>query len=175
MISLWLLLLPRSDQQPPQTLEVDTMKLCTHPLGPDLELPRVATDRDLATRLRHSFHAIAPAADALVDKFYERLFAAHPTVRKLFPEDMSAQKKKLWTMLQWVIANLDSGPLLRARLRELGERHKSYSALPEHYPIVANTLLAAMADVAGPGWNNQVEADWRTVLERMAAIMLGQP
>jgi len=150
------------------------MKISIHPLGPDLHLGRVTLDRDLATRLRTSFQAIAAHADAFTDSFYNRLFVAAPAVRPLFPADMRAQKQKLLAMLVWVVENLEQSEDLKARLRELGQRHEGYGAKAAQYPVVTKALLAAMSDVAGATWNADTEADWRTALERIADVMLGR-
>jgi len=39
---------------------------------------------------------------------------------------------------------------------------------------VAGAMIAAMAEMSGAAWNEGIESDWRTVLERMSAIMLGE-
>ena len=149
------------------------MKISIHPLGPDLHLHRVTTDRELAMRLRRSFQAIAPAADAFADNFYDRIFAAAPMVRAMFPRDMQEQKKLLAT-LAWVVENLEKGEELKARLRQLGQRHEQYGAQAAHYPVVADAMIAAMADIAGSSWDSDIAADWRTALERVADVMLGR-
>ena len=150
------------------------MKISIHPLGPKLQARCVTTDRELATRLRRSFAAIVPAADAFADTFYARIFAAAPGVREMFPADLREQKTKLLAMLAWIVEHLEQGETLKARLRELGRRHEQYGAQPAHYPVVTDAMIAAMADVAGPTWDNEIAADWRTALERVADIMLGR-
>ena len=35
------------------------------------------------------------------------------------------------------------------KLRQLGARHVAYGAQPEHYPVVAEVMLASMAEIAG--------------------------
>lgn len=150
------------------------MKISVHPLGPDLHSNRVTLDRELATRMRASFQVIAGAADTFTDRFYDRLFAAAPQVRSLFPTDMRAQKKKLIGTLSWVIDNLEHGDALKTALRDLGRRHDGYGAQPQDYPVVADAMLAAMAEVCGSNWSQEIEADWRTALERMSDTMLGR-
>jgi nitric oxide dioxygenase len=150
------------------------MKISVHPLGPDLHLQRVTTDRDLAMRLRRSFAAIVPSGGAFADLFYDRLFAAAPTVRAMFPHDMAEQKQKLLATLAWVVEHLEQGEALKARLRELGQRHERYGARAADYPVVADAMIAAMAEIAGPNWDGEIAADWRTALERVADIMLGR-
>jgi nitric oxide dioxygenase len=63
----------------------------------------------------------------------------------------------------------------RANLRRLGARHVEYGAQPEHYSLVAETLIAAMAMVAGPAWLSEHESAWRTALSVVAAAMLEGP
>jgi hemoglobin-like flavoprotein len=150
------------------------MKLVSHPLATDLHLPRVGIDRALAQRLRSSFQALVPVADQFAEKFYMRLFEVEPSLRSLFPSDMTAQRGKLLTMLAWIISNLENGDELKNGLSELGQRHQKYNARPEHYPIVAGVMIGAMAEMAGEVWDQGIESDWRTALERIAAIMLGQ-
>ena len=150
------------------------MKISIHPLGPDVHSRCVTTDRELAKRLRCSFAAIVPAAEVFADHFYERIFAAAPSVRAMFPPDMREQKAKLLAALGWVVEHLEQGETLKARLRELGQRHERYGALPAHYPVVTDAMIGAMSDVAGPTWDAEIAADWRTALERVSDIMLGR-
>ena len=149
------------------------MKISIHPLGPDLNLQRFPIDRELTQRLRASFQTVAAAADEFTDRFYDRLFAAAPPLRGMFPPDMQAQKQKLFATLTSIVQNLEAGDALKAKLRELGQRHQGYGAQAAHYPIVANAMVGAMADVSGPIWNRDVESDWRTAIERIASLMLG--
>ena len=150
------------------------MKISIHPLGPDLHARCISTDRELATRLRHSFAAIVPAADLFADHFYARIFAAAPAVRALFPPDMREQKAKLLAALAWVVEHLEQGETLKARLREMGRRHEQYGARAAHYPLVTDAMIGAMADVSGPAWTDEIAADWRTALERVSDIMMGR-
>jgi hemoglobin-like flavoprotein len=132
----------------------------------------VPVDRELIARLRASFARLAPRADELTTLFYGRLFAAHPALRPLFPEDMAAQRTKLAQTLAFVVASLEDSAALRAATDRLGRAHVGYGARAEHYPIVAETLVGAMAATAGKDWTEGMDRDWRTALERLAAAML---
>jgi hemoglobin-like flavoprotein len=57
-------------------------------------------------------------------------------------------------------------------LRELGARHARYGAEPAHYPVVGAVLIAAMADVAGPGWRPEYEDAWAEAYSVVAGAML---
>ena len=45
--------------------------------------------------LRESWRLVAPIMDTAGDLFYRRLFELQPAYRKLFSDDMAAQKRKL--------------------------------------------------------------------------------
>jgi hemoglobin-like flavoprotein len=47
-----------------------------------------------------------------------------------------------------------------------------YGAQPEHYPVVGEVLLAAMAEVAGPDWRPEHERAWGKALGIVAGAML---
>lgn len=151
------------------------MKISTHPLGPDLDCPRVVIDVGYAARLLKSFEVLGPHLDRSADLFYINLFAADPSLRSLFKTDISEQKRRLVAMLYWIAHHLDDRPHLQATIRDLGTRHVQYHVLPQHYPLFLNALLAAMGQAAGEAWNEQDLADWRIALERIAEIMLGKP
>nr|WP_287082227.1 globin domain-containing protein [Methylobacterium sp.] len=59
--------------------------------------------------------------DAVADLFYGRLFDIAPQVRSLFPDDMTAQKRKLVAMLALAVSNLDKPEALVATVRDLGD------------------------------------------------------
>ena len=149
------------------------MSVRKHPLFLEPNAARsVPIDRELVARLRASFARLAPRADELTALFYARLFAAQPGLRPLFPADMAAQRTKLAQTLAFVVASLDDSEKLRAATERLGRAHVGYGARPEHYPNVARTLVGAMADTAGADWTEDVDRDWRTALERLAATMI---
>jgi hemoglobin-like flavoprotein len=104
--------------------------------------------------------------------FYGLLFDRYPAVRPMFPEDMAAQHVKLASTLAWVVAHLDRPDQMLAALRELGRRHESYGALPEHYPLVRDTLLDAMARTAGAHWHEGLAEDWRQSVDLLGQHMI---
>ena len=122
--------------------------------------------------LEESFALLAPAADELVSLFYEKLLA-HKEVRPLFAAvDMEAQKKHLINSLVLVVENLRKPAKLSSALRVIGERHQGYGALAEHYPIVGQTLLETMAELAGEHWTTEIETAWSDALGLISKIML---
>jgi hemoglobin-like flavoprotein len=123
--------------------------------------------------LETSFDLIASRCDDLMDVFYARLFEAAPAVKPLFAgTEMKRQKTMLLGGLVLLRKSLrDLDPIV-PKLRELGARHVAYGAQPEHYPVVGQALIGAMAEVAGPAWLPEYERAWAAAFEIVAGAMI---
>jgi hemoglobin-like flavoprotein len=149
------------------------MALSRHPLTPAAKaLGNIPLDRATVALLAGSFRVIESRGKEFADSFYARLFAAHPEVRPLFPKDMTAQKAKLLDTLAAVVVHLADPQTNMQRLQELGKRHKTYGARPEHFPLVVDAMIGGMKDVAGKDWNKAVEQEWRRALGLVAEVMI---
>ena len=125
------------------------------------------------TALETSFDLIAPHGEQLMDEFYARLFATAPAVVPLFAAtDLPRQKTKLLTTLVLLRSSLRNLNAIVPNLRKLGARHVAYGAQPEHYSVVGDTLIAAMATTAGAAWRSEHESAWRDAFAVVAAAML---
>jgi hemoglobin-like flavoprotein len=129
-------------------------------------------DAAAIARIRLSYSLVAPRGAELIDTFYEVLFAAAPAVRPLFPADMSKQKGHLLAAVGLVVKHADNLGALAEPLAQMGERHRGYGARPEHYPVVRDCMLIALARTAGPAWNEQLGADWAGALNAVAGAMI---
>lgn len=110
--------------------------------------------------LEESFDLISPRGDEVVEDFYNRIFEAAPGLRGLFPDDMTHQRKVVLATLVLVRKSLRDLEGLIPTLRGLGARHVGYGAQPEHYPVVGQALIGAMANVAGDAWKPEYSAAW---------------
>ena len=123
--------------------------------------------------LETSFDHVATRGDELVDVFYRRLFAAAPDVQPLFADtDLKRQKGMLLATLVLLRRSLRDLGSVTPKLREMGARHVRYGALPEHYPVVGQVLVASMAEVAGDAWTPEFEAAWTEAFAVVAGAML---
>jgi len=122
--------------------------------------------------LETSFKLLAPRGPELVDRFYAHLFSAHPQVRPMFPQDMTDQKMKLLASIQLVISNVRNSDALFEPLTNLGRRHLYYGSEPAHYPLVRDTLIGVMCDMAGEAWTEDFERAWTDALNLVAGIMI---
>lgn len=124
-------------------------------------------------RLRRSFKSLAPRLDAVATRFYALLFQRHPEVVPLFAHTSpEVQREKLVASLALCLGLLDRTEDLDNMLQALGHAHVGYGTRPEHYPAVVDALVDALAEVSGTGWSEELAADWRAVLEEIAARML---
>jgi len=123
--------------------------------------------------LESSFNLVAPKAGELMDRFYGRLFKEHPEVRSIFPDSMDDQKKHLATSLATIVGSLRQPEKLKKYLEDLGLGHVQYRVEREHYPIVGQTLLTALAEVAGDAWNAELEKAWADAYGAIQSIIYG--
>ncbi len=123
--------------------------------------------------LESSFKLVAPQGDALVTRFYERLFEKYPVVKPLFKNaSISEQKKKLLASLVLVIQNLRHPEKLTPVLQDMGARHVGYGAKPAYYDAVGENLLAVLGEFAGEAWTPEVSQAWTDAYAAIKTIML---
>src|SRR5260370_6877871 len=94
--------------------------------------------------VQESFARVAPIPETAAVLFYDRLFEIAPSVKAMFPADMTEQRRKLMATPAVVVnglGNLESGlPAASA----LATPPISYAAKAEHYPVVGAALLGTL-------------------------------
>jgi len=126
--------------------------------------------------LEESFDLVAPQGDELMTKFYDRLFEVAPAVKPLFANvDMEGQRQALLNMLVVLRESLRDLDDIVPDLEDLGARHAEYGAQPEHYPVVGEVLLGAMAEVAGDAWKPEYTSAWQEAYGVVQDVMLSGP
>jgi hemoglobin-like flavoprotein len=125
--------------------------------------------------LRQSFEVVATANPRFVSRFYEILFERHPQARPLFPQNgMARQAEMLTQALVAVLDHLDDAPWLQDTLGALGAKHVDYGVTREMYDWVGASLLAALAEVAGPAWTPELQAAWAEAYGTIVSLMLAR-
>ncbi|APR82224.1 Adenylate cyclase [Minicystis rosea] len=117
-----------------------------------------------------SFARIAPRSDDLAARMYERLFERHPHLRRLFPTDMTAQRRKLVGSLVVIVDNLRRSDRLFPLLEDLGRRHAAYGVKVEHFEAVGQALLGAIADL-DEQLDQKARAAWENAYASIASAM----
>ena len=140
----------------------------------EVALEEPPADSGLAVELlEQSFEQVKPQADEFVDSFYDNLFTDYPAAKPLFAHtNMAKQKKMLLGSLVMVVENLRKPEVLSESLKGLGARHVKYGALPEHYPLVGNSLLKTFGQYLGINWTEEVKQAWVDAYGAITALML---
>ncbi len=122
-------------------------------------------------QVQDSFRAVAEISDLAADIFYDRLFAADPSLQALFPADLSEQKRKLMKALAMAVASLEKTDALVPVLREMGARHAGYGVQAGHYATVGTALLETLEAGLGEAFTPECRAAWVEVYTLVAEVM----
>lgn len=123
------------------------------------------------TLVQTTFSKVLHIADAAADLFYNRLFELDPSVRRLFPEDITEQKKKLMATLKTVVFSLRQLDTIVPAIRDLGQRHARYKVEDRHYETVGAALLWALEQGLGNDWTSSVKSAWISAYTLVAETM----
>lgn len=118
-----------------------------------------------------SFAKVVPIAGTAADLFYARLFEIAPDVRRMFPDDMALQKKKLMVMLGTAVNGLSRLDALLPAVHALGERHAGYGVQAEHFEPVGQALLWTLKQGLGDEFTPAVEEAWVTAYDVLSGAM----
>ena len=124
------------------------------------------------TLVQTSFAKVAPIAGAAADLFYDRLFETAPDVRRMFPNDLAEQKKKLMTMLGTAVAGLGKPEALLPVVRALGARHAGYGVTAEHFAPVGAALIWTLEQGLGEAFTAELKAAWVEVYSVLSHAMI---
>jgi hemoglobin-like flavoprotein len=123
--------------------------------------------------LEESFDLVVIRGDDLTAEFYRCVFARAPQLQDLFAHvEMSLQRLKFISTLVVLRQSLRDLEALRPELEALGARHADYGARPEHYSIIQEALLDAMATVGGDRWTPAYTAAWAEAYTVVQEAML---
>lgn len=116
---------------------------------------------------------VVPIAGPAADIFYTHLFEMDPSLRELFPADMSEQKKKLVAMLGTAVNGLDNLETIMPAVQASGVRHAGYKVTAPMYDTVGAALLNTLEQGLGDAWNDDVKEAWTVTYTTLASVMIG--
>ncbi len=114
---------------------------------------------DQVKLVQESFAKVAPISETAAVLFYDRLFEVAPTVKAMFPADMTG------------LGNLET---ILPAASALATRHVSYGAKAEHYPVVGGALLWTLEKRLGDGWTTEVADAWTEAYETLSGFMISE-
>ena len=122
--------------------------------------------------VKGSFARIFPIKAKLAFDFYDQLFAMAPETRPLFKDDLALQREKLADTLAWTVRNLDQPQVLVEIVQGLARRHVNYGARPEHFPVVGQALVQALAHNTPGGLTEAEIGAWAAAFEMLSDTMI---
>ncbi|MEV7749160.1 globin domain-containing protein [Streptomyces griseofuscus] len=131
-----------------------------------------------AATVRATLPAVEAAIEQITERFYARLFDAHPELlRDLFNrgnQASGAQKSALAGSIAAFAGHLVEHPDQRpdAMLSRIAHKHASLGVVPEQYPVVHEHLFAAVAEILGDAVTPEVAAAWTEVYWLMANALI---
>ncbi|MGW2778102.1 globin domain-containing protein [Streptomyces olivaceoviridis] len=135
------------------------------------------TEQSAAT-VRATLPAVGAAIGEITERFYARLFDAHPDLlRDLFNRGNQAagtQKQALAGSIAAFATHLLDHPDQRpdAMLGRIAHKHASLGVAPEQYDVVHEHLFAAIVEVLGEAVTPEVAAAWDEVYWLMANALI---
>lgn len=121
--------------------------------------------------IRSQFSATRGMEQAFAGAFYARLFQIAPTLRPLFPHDLSDQGTKLMKTLAYAVAALDRPEVLRPAVFALGQRHAAYGVTADMAAPVGAALLDTLAVALGEGFTPEARAAWAGAYAALAGML----
>ncbi|MFK4110229.1 globin domain-containing protein [Streptomyces sp. NPDC002176] len=132
-----------------------------------------------AATVRATLPAVGAAIGEITERFYARLFAAHPELlRNLFNrgnQASGAQQQALAASIAAFATMLLEHPDRHpdAMLGRIAHKHASLGIAPEQYDLVHEHLFAAIAEVLGDAVTPEVAAAWDEVYWLLARTLIG--
>lgn len=140
-------------------------------------------DQEQRQRIIKSWRLAEPLGETVTELFYRRLFELAPQYRALFGEDMEPQKRKLLTMLRFLVKScdwpdetwsqtVDSDNDLFLVVLALGRRHTDLYRVPdEAYATVGEALLWTLDYGLGEAFDHATRDAWSSLYTLVSNTM----
>jgi len=124
------------------------------------------------TLVQSSFERLGPDLPALTARFYQEVFQRDPSLRPLFPSDLTELRVKFAQKLTEIVRAMPRLCELLTHTRALGARHVGYGVRAADYQTVGDSLIAALAAVLGEEFDAATREAWVLAFNIVAETML---
>jgi hemoglobin-like flavoprotein len=129
------------------------------------------TDAEL---LRETLEITLAADDSFPKRFYDRLFARHPSVIPMFHRNSpGAQRKMFAQKLTMIVDHVEDAAWLARELKSVAESHAQYGVRPEMYAWIGEALIETLGDACGSAWSPECERAWRDAYAKIVESVFG--
>ena len=112
---------------------------------------------------------------AIIQRFYERLFQAHPELKNLFNmrhQERGEQQRALAGAVLAYATNVDNLAALTSAVARITHKHASLNVQAEQYGVVGQHLLAAIKEVLGEAATKDIVDAWTEAYQELADIFI---
>lgn len=125
--------------------------------------------------IKASIPALTEHGRAVTRHFYQILFRDYPQVRPLFNQTHQsdgAQQRALADAILAYARHIEQPEALNGTIDLIVNKHASLNILPEHYPMVGNSLLQALAEVLGDALTPELAESWEAAYWQLANLLI---
>ena len=112
--------------------------------------------------------------EAITTAMYKILFTKYPETEALFKDAEPDQYKKLAAMVYAYAANIDKLDSLQNAIDKVANIHVNVNILPEHYPMVGESLLGAIQEVLGDAATPEIMNAWEEAYGFLAKVFIAK-
>jgi len=112
--------------------------------------------------------------EAITTAMYKILFTKYPETEALFKDAEPDQYKKLAAMVYAYAANIDKLDSLQSGIDKVANIHVNVNILPEHYPMVGESLLGAIQEVLGDAATPEIMNAWEEAYGFLAKVFIAK-
>jgi hemoglobin-like flavoprotein len=121
--------------------------------------------------VQSTWGSVIPIQQQAATIFYDKLFAADPSLQPLFKSNLEEQKIKLMKMIGVAVNALDHLDDIVPAVRDLGRRHQVYGVKPGDYSTVGAALLSTLEVGLGAAFTPDVKDAWASAYGILAQSM----
>jgi methyl-accepting chemotaxis protein len=140
-------------------------------MNDDFETEELLTKEQIRL-VQTTFAMIEPIADDAAVMFYNRLFELDPSLKSLFSDDLTVQRKALMSTLKIAVKGLSDLDSIIPAVQQLGQRHTEYDVKDEDYGSMAQALLWTLEQGLGNEFTEDVKTAWTEVYMLLAGVMI---
>lgn len=122
--------------------------------------------------LRAALAKLQPQVQAVIGRFYERLFERRPDFRPYFAHtDWTRQRRMLLGALVMALEAEEEPEAVVDTIRAYGRRHDSYTLSDADYEVFGATLKETLQDALAADWTPKVDEAWDHAFEHLVTTM----
>lgn len=113
---------------------------------------------------------------AITTHFYKTLFTKHPELLNIFNHANQREGKQQTALANTVYAaalHIDKLGAIIPVVKQIAQKHRALGVLPEHYPIVGETLLNSIKEVLGDAATDEIIGAWGEAYGVIADAFIG--